>query len=80
MAALIKQDRKIEIIDKIRHEGMSVANASVTYGVSTKTLYGWLKHGIGDANTLELNRLRRENDQLYRIVGELTRELKTQKK
>lgn len=80
MAAPIKQDRKTEIIDKIRHEGMSVADASVSYGISTKTLYSWLKHGIGDANTLEVNRLRKENDQLYRIVGELTRELKTQKK
>lgn len=80
MAAPIKKEIKHEILDKIRNQGLDVASASEQYRVNIKTIYGWLKDGIGDANTLELNRLRKENAQLYRIIGEITAELKTQKK
>lgn len=80
MAAPVKKEIKDEILDKVRNEGLSVAEASERYKVNYKTVYGWLKDGIGDANTLELNRLRKENTQLYRIIGEITAELKTQKK
>ena len=37
---------KTEIISKIRDEGMIVMDASNTYGVHNKTIYGWLKNGI----------------------------------
>jgi len=80
MAAPVKKEIKDEILDKIRNQGLSCAAASEQYKVHIKTIYGWLKTGIGDANTLELSRLRKENGQLYRIIGELTHELKTQKK
>lgn len=80
MAAPVKKEIKEEILDKIKNQGLSVAEACEQYGVNIKTIYGWLKNGIGDANTLEVNRLRKENDQLYRIIGEITAELKTQKK
>lgn len=80
MAAPIKKEIKEEILDKIRNQGLSVVAASEQYKVNVKTIYGWLQNGIGDANTLELARLRKENAQLYRILGEVTAELKTQKK
>ena len=80
MAAPVKKEIKDEILDRIRNQGLSVVDASEQYKVHYKTIYGWLKTGIGDANTLELNRLRKENVQLYRIIGEITAELKTQKK
>lgn len=79
MAAPIKKEVKDEILDKIRNQDLSVVNASKQYAVSTKAIYYWVRSGIGDANTLELNRLRKENTQLYRIIGEITAELKTQK-
>lgn len=80
MAAPIKKAIKDEILDKIKNQGLSVPAASEQYKVHVKTIYGWLKNGIGDAHTLELNRLRKENTQLYQIIGQLTHELKTQKK
>lgn len=80
MAAPVKKEVKEEILDKVRNQGMSVPDASTKYGVSTKAIYNWIRNGIGDASTLELNRLRKENKQLYLIIGELTAELKTQKK
>jgi transposase len=80
MAAPVKKEIKDEIQDKIRNQGLDVASASEQYRVDIKTIYDWLKTGIGDANSLELNCLRKENAQLYRIIGEITAELKTQKK
>ncbi|MFN3693092.1 MAG: helix-turn-helix domain-containing protein [Candidatus Paceibacteria bacterium] len=61
----IKNEIKAEIINKIKREGLSVNDASEHYGVSTKTIYGWL--GTRASNTLsvlEHNRLKRENEQL----------------
>lgn len=74
---------KAKIIAKIRDEGMSSAEASKQYGVPAKTIYGWLKNGVIDSNRstiLELNRLRKENEQLYRLLGRATAEMQRSKK
>ena len=73
---------KAEIISKIRDEGMTVIDASAAYGVHNKTIYGWLKNGVVNTNTslvLQLNRLRKENEQLYNLLGRATVELKRPK-
>lgn len=82
MSQIITNERKQEIINKI-HEGLSVRDASVDYGVSTKTLYRWLRDGLqdGDRNlALENNRLRKEIEQLYALLGRATAEMKRPKK
>lgn len=69
---------KAEILTKIRDEGMSVTVAASTYNVSSKTIYNWLRSGVVDGNKnliLELNRLRKENEQLYKLLGRATAEL-----
>ena len=73
---------KAEIISKIRDEGMTVIDASTSYGVHNKTIYGWLKNGVVNTNTslvLQLNRLKKENEQLYNLLGRATVELKRPK-
>lgn len=69
---------KAKILTSIRDEGMSVSLAASTYNVSGKTIYNWLRSGVvdGDKNlVLELNRLRKENEQLYKLLGRATAEL-----
>jgi transposase-like protein len=69
---------KAEIVSKIRNEGMSVTEASNTYAVSSKNIYRWLREGVVDSNrnlVLELNRLRKENEQLYKLLGRATAEM-----
>ena len=71
-----------EVVTKIRDEGMSVVDASATYGFSGKTIYTWLRDGVVDGNRnliLENNKLRKELEIAYRILGRLTAETKRPK-
>jgi len=73
MAKRIDQDAKNRIIDKLKSEGLSVKQASVEFGISTNTLYGWLgTKGGGDPSVLEIAKLRRENNELKQLIGGLT--------
>jgi transposase-like protein len=74
---------KAEIIAKIRDEGMRVTDASLQYGVSSKSIYTWLREGVVNSNrslVLELNRLRKENEQLYKLLGRATAEMQRPKR
>jgi transposase-like protein len=74
---------KAEVLRKIRDEGMSVNLASSTYNVFSKTIYRWLKENVVDGNTnliLENNRLKKELEQLYNLLGRATAEMKRPKK
>lgn len=73
---------KAEIITKIRNEGMSVTEASNTYGVASKSIYNWLRAGVVDGNRnliLENNKLRKELEQAYRLLGRATAEMQRPK-
>lgn len=68
---------KTEIIAKIRDQGMSVSELSTQYQLSSKTIYAWLREGVVDGNRnviLENNRLKKELEIAYRILGRLTAE------
>ena len=78
----IDSNIKAEVVSKIRDGGMSVVDASATYGMSSKTIYTWLRDGVVDGNRnliLENNKLRKELEIAYRILGKLTAETKASK-
>ncbi|MBI1857068.1 hypothetical protein HY003_01490 [Candidatus Saccharibacteria bacterium] len=57
---------------------MSVSDAAQLYKASPKSIYRWLREGVvdGDRNLiLELNRLKKENEQLYKLLGRATAEI-----
>ena len=77
----IKPEIKAEVLKKIKEEGLSVIKAGKDYGISTKTIYGWLAKLAEKAPSLVIvNQLKRENEGLYAIVGRLTTELNKLKK
>lgn len=62
-----------EILGKIKDQGLTVKEAVEQYGVSDNTIYGWLSKGAKGAPTWgEVNRLKRDREQLLALVGELT--------
>ncbi len=69
----IAQDVKEQIINRIKNEGVSVAQAAKEHGIHETTIYGWLGAKIqGVPSVLEMARLKRENDELLRLVGKIT--------
>lgn len=38
----IAKEIKDEIINKLKHDGLSVLDAAKQYGISDKTIYNWL--------------------------------------
>lgn len=68
---------KAEILDQVRNQGVTVSEAAASHNVSTKTIYNWLRVSVvdGDKNLiLENNRLKKELEQAYKVLGRLTAE------
>lgn len=71
----IAKEIKEQIINRIKNEGVSVAQAAKDAGIATRTIYKWLENGIGSNNqTSENNKLKRENKFLLQLIGRLTME------
>ena len=81
MFSKIPKEKKDEILNKIK-AGEKVPALSTQYGISDKTIYYWLRTDTGEevVSVLKYNKLKRENEELKRIVGELTLNLSQEKK
>jgi transposase-like protein len=77
----IAPEVKEQIINRIKNDGVTVAQAAKDHGVSDVSIYGWLgKKTTGVPSILEMNRLKRENEELLRLVGEITLKLSESQK
>jgi len=67
------KELKEEIIGKIKSEGITAVEAAKRYGVDVNNIYRWVSLGIAGVkgNIFEINRLKRENQQLKQIIGEM---------
>jgi transposase-like protein len=73
---------KAEIISNIRDGGQSVSSVRPEYNVSSKSIYTWFREGVVDANRnliLENNKLKKEIEQLYKLLGRATAEMQRSK-
>lgn len=61
-----------EVLEKIRG-GRKVSSVAKDYGINEMTVRTWLQRDSESSSkeTLELSKLRRENEALYRVVGQL---------
>lgn len=61
---------KEKILEAVKN-GTKVSELCLEYGVSSKTVYGWLRKQADNTGTsnLEVARLRRENQELKEIIG-----------
>lgn len=81
MGHRVSKTIKEEIIRKVQ-AGERVADLGEQYAVSTKTIYAWLRQDSseGVVSVLDYNKLKRENEELKRLIGELTLDMHLQKK
>jgi transposase-like protein len=77
----IPKELKEQILLRIKRDGVSVSQASVDHGVSTKTIYNWLnKDLIKSPSYRDYAHLRKQNQDLMILIGQLTLENKKLKK
>lgn len=79
----VDSDIKNKVLVDVRDNGLTVTDAGLKYSVNNKTIYRWLKENVVSTSTnliLENNRLKKENEQLYNLLGRATVEMKKLKK
>lgn len=77
----INDSQKQEILNKIQLGVKSVSELANEYGVSNKTIYRWLKEGMGvNPSFWKVKSLERENKELKELIGALTFEMDKFKK
>ena len=78
----IALDLKEQILNRIKNEGLTVMQASREHGIPDSTISSWIARKVEGQPTLgEVIKLKKENDQLKLLLGEITLKLsETQKK
>lgn len=77
----VSKEVKADILKRVKEQGIPVVQAATEHGISPKTIYGWLGKGVAGQPTLsELVKLKRENQMLLGLVGELTVKLSSAQK
>lgn len=67
----IRTEVREQIVSRIQNEGVAVATAAAEHGISDKTIYRWLsKKAETGPNILQINKLKRENEELKQLLGE----------
>lgn len=77
----IAPEIKAQIMNRVKNEGVSVSVAASEHGVSENTIYSWLGRGAkGQPTWMEVSKLKKENQALLSLVGELTVKLSSAQK
>lgn len=78
---VIPKEIKQEILAKVKL-GEKVMDLAKQYGISDKTIYYWLRQSTGEdvVSAVKYNKLKRENEELKRLLGEITLEMSLGKK
>lgn len=78
---IIPKEIRDEVVAKAR-AGEKVSALAGQYGISTKTIYIWLRVDTGEqvVSIIRYNRLKRENEELKKLVGEISLALSLGKK
>lgn len=73
---IIPKEIKDEILAKVKG-GEKVMDLARQYAISEKTVYYWLRKETGDqfVSIIQYNRLKRENEELKKLIGELSLKL-----
>jgi transposase-like protein len=69
----IAKEVKADIIRRVKEEGVSVEQAAKDAGVHSTTVYHWMGTGAsGTPSWAEFIRVKKQNQELFEVIGELT--------
>jgi len=72
----VSREAREQIFKRIKDEGLPVLQASEEHGVSTKTIYSRLTKGTSkNPSWVEAAKLKKQNQELLALVGEITMKL-----
>lgn len=78
---IVSQEIKDQILNRIKEDGVPVAQAAQEHGIRPKLIYNWISRGVtAPPSILEISKLKRENQALKELIGELTLEMSLAKK
>jgi len=78
---ILDKEQKKEVLKRIKEKGERVPDLAKEYGVSAKTIYNMLRKSAQSPGALaELSKLKRENEALVKIIGQLVADQRMGKK
>ena len=78
---LVSKDVKEQRLKRVKEDGVPIAQLAEEHGLKPHTIYQWITRTVtAPPSILELARLKRENQALKELIGELTMELRLEKK
>lgn len=78
---VVSQEVKEQILKRIREDGMPVSQIANEHGIKPRVIYQWISRGVtSPPSILETAKLKRENQALKELIGELTLEMSLAKK
>jgi len=82
MYKAIPREIKDQVLSRVKNDGVSVLQVAKDAGISTTVVYAWLSKESAktDCNIIEFNRLKKQTEGLYQIIGKLTAEIDKQKR
>ncbi len=79
--ARISSEVREQVLSRVQHDGVPVAQVAKEHGISLPTVYYWLsKKAEQGPNILQINKLKRENEELQKLLGRAMMEIERSKK
>lgn len=79
--SVISREIKEQILKRVKDDGVPISQLAQEHGITPRTIYQWIARSVtAPPSVLEIGKLKRENQALKELIGELTIELSVAKK
>lgn len=79
--SVISREIKEQILKRVKDDGIPISQLAQEHGITPRTIYQWVARSVtAPPSVLEIGKLKRENQALKELIGELTIELSVAKK
>lgn len=77
----VSKELKEQILKRVKEEGIPISQAAQEHGLKPGVIYNWISRGVtAPPSILEIAKLKRENQALKELIGQITLEMSLAKK